>query len=196
MTTVTVEHVTNPEQTIGFCVDRVGRRREGPSTLLLVGSGCTATSRERLWAALGDVESWPQWSPLHAATRWTDGASLTVGARFDQQLDLGFPLGSSTESVVLAIADRPARAGWVGENRGVRSCHLWALAPAADGRTQVCNVEAFAGAPILLIKPFVAARWRRQFQAAVDGLIAVAEGTQRREMPSSIDARMGAQQIP
>jgi hypothetical protein len=32
---------------------------------------------------------------------------------------------------------------------------LWTLAPADDGRTQVCNVEAFAGPPIVLIKPFL-----------------------------------------
>ena len=79
MTTMTVEPVTNLEQTIAFCLEKVRRTREGPNTLLLAGSAYTEASRERLWAVLEDVESWPRWSPLHTATRWTGSASLAVG---------------------------------------------------------------------------------------------------------------------
>lgn len=164
--------VRSTEEPIEFCLQHVGR---GWRTLLLAGSGRTDVPADRLWDALNDVEAWPQWSPLHSAAAWTEGGSLSVGARFEQRLELGFPVGRSTEHVTLAFADRARRAGWVGANNGVRSCHLWTFEPAVGGGTEVSNVEALSGLGIALVKPLVAARWRRQFQAAVDGLIAAAE---------------------
>jgi len=184
MTTSMPENATDLERTITFCLNQVRAKREGASSLLVVGSGIADVSAARLWAVLENVEAWPRWSPLHTSARWTDGASLTVGARFDQQLELGFPLGRSIQSVQLAFADRETRVGWVGDKGGVRSCHLWTLLRADNGRTHVCNVEAFAGVPIMLVKPLVASRWRRQFQAAVDGLIAAAR-TRPETIPST-----------
>ena len=159
-------------ETIEFCRQQVG---QGWKTLLLAGSGRTDASATRLWDVLADVEGWPRWSPLHSAARWAEGDSLSVGARFEQRLELGFPVGRSTEHVTLAFADPGRRAGWVGDNNGVHSCHLWTFAPAVGGGTAVSNVEALSGLGIALVRPLVAARWRRQFQAAVDGLIATAE---------------------
>jgi hypothetical protein len=181
MTMAMPEDTNDLERTITFCLDRVRGTRGGASSLFAAGSGYTDVSPERLWAVLENVEAWPRWSPLHTAARWTEGGSLTVGARFEQELDLGFPVGRKTESVVLAFAESGSRVGWLGDNGRVRSCHLWTLGRADDGRTQVCNVEAFAGLPVMLIKPLVASRWRRQFQAAVEGLIAAAEATPAHE---------------
>jgi Polyketide cyclase / dehydrase and lipid transport len=177
MTMAKPPNPTELNDAIAFCLNHVGRSRESRSSLVLAGTGSTSAPREQLWAVLEDIERWPRWSPLHVSASWTGGASLAVGARFEQRLDLGFPLGRSTESVALAFAEHATRVGWVGHSGGVRSCHLWTLGPSDGGQTRVCNVEAFAGVPIALIKPLVASRWRRQFQIAVDGLIAEAQDT-------------------
>ena len=51
----------------------------------------------------------------------------------------------------------------------------------ADGvrGTHVSNVEAFVGITVAILRPLVARRWNRLFQAAVDGLVhsAAAERT-------------------
>lgn len=167
---------TITEESIDFCLERVGRRKPSWSTLVVSGSALADVSPDRLWAVLADLESWSQWSPLHRAAAWTDGNGLTLGSRFEQQLDLGFPLGRTTAQVTLAFAEPERRAGWVGDANGVKSCHLWSFARAAAAGTEVGNVEVFSGTPVGLIKPLVARRWRHAFQAAVDGLIETAEG--------------------
>ena len=167
---------TITDESIGFCLERVGKRKPGWSTLVVSGSALADVSPDRLWAVLADLERWSEWSPLHRAAAWTDGNALTLGSRFEQQLDLGFPLGRTTEEVTLAFAEPERRAGWAGDTNGVKSCHLWRFARAAGASTEVSNVEVFSGTPVGLIKPLVARRWRHAFQAAVDGLVATAEG--------------------
>ena len=167
---------TTTDESIGFCLERVGRREPSWRTLVVSGSALADVSPERLWAVLADLERWSQWSPLHRAAAWTDGDALTPGSRFEQQLELGFPVGRTTEEVTLAFAEPETRAGWVGDANGVKSCHLWSFAAAEGAGTGVSNVEVFSGTPVGLIKPLVARRWRHAFQAAVDGLIATAEG--------------------
>ena len=161
---------------IEFCLKEVRQPRPKWNTVVPVGVARTELSADGLWEVLGDVEAWPDWSPLHRAVAWQQGSALTVGARFEQQLDLGFPVGRTTEQVTLALAEPGRRAGWTGDKGGVRSCHVWAFTPTPDGGTEVSNVEALTGFPIALVHPFVARRWQRQFQAAAEGLVAAAEG--------------------
>lgn len=177
---VRVSHLTNQADhpntrgAIEFVLGQLGVRRPDWKTLLLSGAGESSASTDRLWAVLEDVERWPDWSPLHQQTAWLGSASLTMGARFEQRLNLGFPLGTSTEAVTITFSEREHLVGWTGSSGGIRSCHVWRL-DAANHGTHVSNVEAFVGVPIALIKPLVANRWRAQFQQAADGLIAAAE---------------------
>jgi hypothetical protein len=69
--------------------------------------------------------------------------------------------------------------GGSGDSNGIKSCHLWRFTPSRDGSTHVSNVEVFAGVTIAVLRPLVARRWNRQFQAAVDGLIRSAAGSVR-----------------
>jgi hypothetical protein len=169
------------DDTIAFCLREVGASKPGLKTLVIAASGTAAAAPpERVWAVLEDVASWPRWSPIHAATEWKAGDGLTVGARFDQVIELGFPVGRQTGHVTVAFAEPARRVGWTEDASGMRSCHLWRLEPAAGGGTEVADVEVFSGVPVALVKPFVARRWRRLFRGAVDGLIATAEAAERR----------------
>lgn len=146
------------------------------STLVLSGFAECALPTGRLWSVLEDVPSWPSWSPLHSRVTWIGSPDCIAGSRFAQVLDLGFPVGTKTEPVTIGLAEPGRLLGWAGSGGGIRSCHVWRLDARVDGTTAVSNVEAFIGLPVALVRPFVAARWRRQFQQAVDGLIAAAEG--------------------
>ena len=144
------------------------------STLVLSGFAKCPLPTARLWSVLADVTSWPGWSPLHARAYWIGSTEPVSGARFEQVLELGFPVGTKTEEVTIGLAEPARLFGWTGSGGGIRSCHLWKLDAQVDGTTAVSNVEAFIGLPVALVRPFVAARWRRQFQQAVDGLISTA----------------------
>ncbi len=159
------------EDPAAYCLERVDRTRRGWDTLVVSGAADTAVPAEDLWEVWSDLEHWPLWSPLHQSVTRARPGALAVGAVFDQQIDLGFPLGTSTEHVTIAELEPARSASWAGDASGVRSCHQWSFTPLPGGGTRVRNTEAFAGLPVALIRPLVGGRWNRAFQAAVDGLI-------------------------
>jgi len=161
--------VTDPSA--AFCLERIGKSTPGWDTLVVSGTARSAAAAAQLWAVWADLEKWPRWSPLYRSVSWTGPARLAEGATFDQQLSLGFPVGTTTEHVTLALVEPGQRAAWAGASNGVRSCHLWSFIPLPGGGTQVSNVEAFTGLPVALVRPLTARRWNRDFQGAVDGLI-------------------------
>ena len=54
------------------------------------------------------------WSPHQSVTRAGPGA-LAAGAAFDQQISLGFPIGTTTEHVTIAELEPALRAAWAGK---------------------------------------------------------------------------------
>jgi hypothetical protein len=164
----------NPD--IAFCLKRVGQDHAGWDTLVVSGAADTAIPAEVVWARWADLERWPAWSPLHRSVTRTSTGELAVGATFDQQLSLGFPTGTTSQHVTIDLLEPARRASWSGDSNGIKSCHLWSFTPSPDGGTHVSNVEVFVGVAVAALRPLVARRWNRQFQAAVDGLIRSAAG--------------------
>jgi hypothetical protein len=164
----------NPD--IAFCLQRVGQDRAGWDTLVVAGAADTTVPAEVVWARWTDLERWPAWSPLHRSVTRADRAELAAGATFDQRLSLGFPIGTTSQHVTIDLLEPARRASWSGDGNGIKSCHLWSFTPSPGGGTHVSNVEVFTGATIAMLRPLVARRWNRRFQAAVDGLIRSAAG--------------------
>jgi hypothetical protein len=164
---------------IAFCLQRVGQDRAGWDTLVVSGAADTAVPAAVVWAMWADLERWPAWSPLHRSVTRASTAELAAGATFDQQLSLGFPIGTTSQHVTIDLLEPARRASWSGDSNGIKSCHLWSFTPSPDGGTHVSNVEVFAGVTAAMLRPLVARRWNRQFQAAVDGLIRSAAGERR-----------------
>jgi hypothetical protein len=160
---------TSPD--ITFCLKRIGKDTAGWDTLVVTGAADTATPPENLWAAWSDLEHWPSWSPLHPSVTGTPETGLSAGASFDQQISLGFPIGTTTEHATFDLLEPGRRAAWAGDANGVRNCHLWSFTSLPDGGTRVRNTEVFSGFPVAVLRPIVTRRWNRLFQAAVDGLI-------------------------
>jgi hypothetical protein len=166
---------TNPD--IAFCLQGIGKDTAGWDTLIVSGAADTAAPAQDLWAVWTDLGRWPLWSPIHRSVTWTSAAGPAAGATFDQHIDLGFPLGTTTEHVTISVLEPASRVAWAGDANGVRSCHQWSFTPLPSGGTRVSNVEAFGGLPVALLRPLVGRRWNRMFQAAVDGLIREATTT-------------------
>jgi uncharacterized membrane protein len=158
---------------IAYCLEQIGVTEPDWKTLITAAAAVADQPADRLWAVWSDLPRWPEWStPLHSAARWTSGDSFVPGARFEQMLHLGFPLGRTVAPETVRTVEPGRLASWSKEANGVRSCHTWRFEPLPDGRTRVSNIEVFHGTPIGLVKPLVSARWRRLFQASVDNLIA------------------------
>lgn len=160
---------TDPD--IAYCLQRTGKDTAGWDALVVAGAADTPLAAADLWAVWADLERWPAWSPLHRSVTRPGPAELAAGAAFDQQISLGFPIGTTTEHVTIGLLEPARRASWAGDANGIRSCHLWSFTPLPHGGTRVSNTEAFTGLPVALLRLLVARRWNRLFQAAVDGLI-------------------------
>ena len=103
---------TSPD--ITFCLKRIGKDTAGGDTLVVTGAADTATPPENLWAAWTDLERWPSWSPLHRSVTGTPETGLAAGASFDQQISLGFPIGTTTEHATFDLLE-PGRRGSLGK---------------------------------------------------------------------------------
>lgn len=156
---------------VEFCLKRVGKSAAGWDTLVVHGTADAARSAEALWSVWSDLAGWPAWSPLHVSVTRPEAGELAVGSAFDQRIRLGFPVGTTTEHVTLAVLEPARRAAWEGAANGIRNCHLWSFTPLPEGGTRVRNTEVFVGLPAALLRPLAARRWNRDFQGAVDGLI-------------------------
>ncbi len=159
------------DSNLAFCLNRIGKSAVGWDTLVVRGSAEAAASAEDLWAAWADVERWPDWSPLHRTVTRGEPGGLVAGATFRQEIGLGFPVGTTSETVTLSVLEPARRAAWEGDANGIRNCHLWTFTPLIRGGTRVDNIEVFTGLLVGLLRPAVARRWNRAFQGAVDGLI-------------------------
>jgi hypothetical protein len=173
---IDIDHARN----VSFCLDHIAASGPGWSTLVVQGATVTEASPKMAWRVWSDLAAWPRWSPLHTATAWAGEPGFVAGARFDQTLALGFPVGTKTERATITLLEPGAAAGWAGDAGGVRSCHSWRFYPTPTGGTLISNVEAFTGVPIALVRPLVARRWNTLFQAATDGLAAAALAAGRR----------------
>jgi hypothetical protein len=67
-----------------------------------------------------------------------------AGASFDQQISLGFPIGTTIEHATFDLLEPGRRAAWAGHANGIKNCHLWSFTPLPDGGTHVSNTEVFA----------------------------------------------------
>ncbi|GAB3832067.1 hypothetical protein GCM10027610_023620 [Dactylosporangium cerinum] len=161
------------EADVAYCLAKVGQSRVDWKTLVVAGSGVSNVSPAQLWAVWSDLERWPAWSQVHRSVRVAGVNALSIGGTFEQELELGFPVGVQRDRATFDELVPCVRASWSGDKNGVRSCHVWRFEPISGGGTYIHNVEVFAGTTIGLVKPLVAKRWNRLFQQAVDGLIAV-----------------------
>ncbi|MCI0712677.1 MAG: SRPBCC family protein [Chloroflexi bacterium] len=140
-------------------------------TLVVYASEETDRPREELWEMWTRLENWPDYSPLFAGTRWIGEPGWKVGATFEQELILGFPVGAMRSKETVDELEAGRRVGWSKDQKGIKSKHVWLFEELSDGGTRITNLEVFHGTAIGLIKPLVKDRWKRLFKATVEGII-------------------------
>jgi hypothetical protein len=139
--------------------------------MVIAGSHEVDGSREKVWEAFSKVDKWGNWAgPIVRTAYWKAEPEWKVGARFVQDLYLGWPLEFiRTEEKVeqVFIPDRVTYSRTVGT---VRSVHFWRFEFQAGGKTKVTSVEVFHGSDIGYLRPIVEKRWQRFTDLALDGI--------------------------
>ncbi len=108
-----------PDPGTAFCLERVGKSAAGWGTLVVSGAADTVLPAENLWAVWADLEHWPLWSPMHRSVTRVGLGALAAGVSFDQQISLGFPVGTTTQHVTIAVLEPARRAAWAGDANGM-----------------------------------------------------------------------------
>src|SRR2546430_1392893 len=97
-------------------------------TLVIYASRDVELPRETVYEAWAKLEAWPSWArPLVIQARWLDMPGWRVGARFEQTLDLGFPLSRLRSSETVSAVTPGRLVSWSKEENGVRSNHPWSF---------------------------------------------------------------------
>jgi hypothetical protein len=167
-----IKSLAKNEPSVQAVLEQIGISQPGWRTLVVFSSREVEIPAPVLFSAWSRLEEWPQWSqPLHIATRWLGPAGWKPGAQFEQTLNLGSPMGQviSKEKVVAVVRGRSVI--WSKEENGIKSCHLWVFDRLMSGQTRIIDVEAFQGVKIGLLRPLLENRWKRMFDAGLEGLI-------------------------
>ncbi len=157
---------------LATALEKIGFEKPTWKTVIAAASQEVDLPATPLWETWSQLENWARWSkPLHAATRWLGKPGWEVGATFEQDLNLGFPLGKTTSAETVGAAVPGESVMWWKDAKGVKSCHMWQFETLGDSRTRITNVEVFHGTAMGLVKPLVAGKWQHLFEQSVAGLI-------------------------
>lgn len=156
-------------------LNRMGIGSPSWRSLIVVNSADAEADAERVWLTWADIENWPSMSPLVNATRWTSGDPWRPGSEFVVEMNLGSWLRNKTAKRRVISVDPGQSAEWSQSKGGLEAAHLWRFEPRQSGGVRITSVAVFHGRSIGILKPFVAKKWQRLFQAQVDGLVNMAE---------------------
>jgi hypothetical protein len=156
-------------------LNRMGIDSPSWKSLIVLNFADAEADPERVWLTWADIDNWPSMSPLVDATRWTSGDPWRPGSEFVTKLNLGFRLWSETSKMRVVSVDPGRSAEWGQSRRGLRMANLWRFEPRQSGGVHITSVAVFHGSSIGILKPFVAKRWQRLFQAQADGLVNMAD---------------------
>jgi len=127
-----------------------------------------AAPREKVWAILTDLPSYPAWNPF---IRRIEG-KLVVGETITADLHTT-NLPPRTVKAKILIVDHGAQLRWLGSLPGLFSGeHYWILRDRPDGGTDMEQGETFKGVMVPFIKP---ERLRVDYEAMNKALKARAE---------------------
>ncbi len=174
--------VTNPHvkditavSSIKTALRKLGVEKPAWRTLIISASQDLKVPVDAVWETWSQLEAWTDWSKdTRTSARWLGDPGWQAGARFEQVMDMGFPLGMRRTVETVEEVDPQRRVRWCQNGGGIRACHIWTFNMLPNGRLRVTNTEVFHGTFIGLIKPIVASSWEKKYHAAVTGLAAAA----------------------
>jgi uncharacterized membrane protein len=142
-------------------------------------------SAAAVWAALVDIQDWPEWTKSMQDVRWLDGDSIRVGARARIKQP-----GTPALTWTVTELDPGSAFAWQASSPGIKTIGTHAVSAAGEGRTALTLGLRQTGALAGLIGALTGARTRRFVQMEADGLKRAAESASAEpaaEAASAID---------
>jgi uncharacterized membrane protein len=167
----------------------IGIDRPAWHTLVVTASRDVDLPADALWETWSNLEDWPAWSTLHTSARWSGEAAWQLGARFEQDLKLGFPLGRRKVVETVSELYPGRRVRWCKTDGRVKSCHIWSFSQLPNRKVRLTNTEVIHGLPLGLLKPILYWQWHKKFEKSLDGLVAQAR-TSRQDNIQLRDGRL------
>jgi hypothetical protein len=170
-------------------IERLGHGGASWRTLVVLSSreiDVPPATAFRAWAALS---SWPRWGrPLILDAHWLVGSDQAMappnlspeqrwsnGSRFEETLDLGFPLARLSQTNRVEAVTPGAEISWRNETGSLDSYQTWSFQALPHGGTRITVVQIFDGVAIGLGRYMVQDRWQQRFDDAIDGLVLEAQ---------------------
>lgn len=147
------------------------QKKSAWKTLVISTSRDVDVPLESLWETWCQIESWSDWSASHTAARWLGQPGWETGAKFEETLRLGFPLGFSKSVQTVAEVTPMRQVQWCKNQGGVRYCQVWSFMLLPNRKVRVTNAKVFHGTVIGLLKPAVVWQWQRQFEKSLTALV-------------------------
>ncbi len=158
-----------------YCLNAIGITETDWKTAVITRTAKTDMDKKYLWRVFSDLSLWKDWHGLWLNDiSWKQGDSWQPGNKFNESLDLGFPLGRKifNQEIIMAVNDEDeTRIAWTSDQYGIKSCHAWYFARQNGGRSFVINTAVYSGMPIGYSKPFVVPTWLKMFQDDLQGLV-------------------------
>lgn len=102
----------------------------------------------KVWDAILDVASWPEWKPFITKVNWK-GGELGCNDKFTMNIKVKGP--AAPVSVRVCYLDKPSRVAWTGGLPGLATSVHSFLLEEKDGKTEVTTREEFTGALVGLM---------------------------------------------
>jgi uncharacterized protein YndB with AHSA1/START domain len=166
-------------------LERLGHNGASWRTLVILSSREIDVPPAVAFKAWANPAIWPGWGrPLILDAHWLVGqdqamAPLTLpadrrwstGSRFEETLDLGFPLAHLSQTNRVEAVKPGSEISWRNETGSLDSYQTWSFEPLPDGGTRITVVQIFDGVAIGLGRYMVQDRWQQRFDEAIDGLV-------------------------
>lgn len=127
-----------------------------------------ASSPERLWDLMADLEGWPRWNG--------DVKEIAVEGPLAEGTVFRWKGGNARIVSTLRVVDRPREIAWTGRTFGIDAIHSWRFEPGPLGAVASMQ-ESFSGGPARLLRSML----QRQLDTATQhGLRALKAEAERR----------------
>ncbi len=133
----------------------LGLSDPSPSTLTIRCAAESTLPRAVIWKTWSDLTAWPSWSPVCRSAQWGASSGWVCGATFQLELELGYPLGLTGQSVVVDFVESGYYVGWRQDCGNVKGYVMWKFEDRDWDGAHVLLESAWHGPPMVALAPIV-----------------------------------------